>query len=83
MSIGRGLARHAGGGGFALFFARPEYHGQIKRRLDRLVHVPLGFENSGSQIIFFDAEREYRAEEMVRDAAHREAARELAEVIAL
>ena len=43
----------AGGGGFVLFFAEPEIQPKIKAKLDRFLHVPLKFENLGSQIIFY------------------------------
>jgi D-glycero-alpha-D-manno-heptose-7-phosphate kinase len=43
----------AGGGGFILFFAKPENHIQIKKQLHSLLHVPFRFEFSGSQIIYF------------------------------
>jgi len=44
----------AGGGGFLLLFAKPERHAEIKRKLGSLLHVPFRFENSGSQIIFYE-----------------------------
>lgn len=44
----------AGGGGFILFFARPESQPKIKNKLKHLLHVPFRFENFGSQIIFCD-----------------------------
>ncbi|HLY74275.1 MAG TPA: kinase [Planctomycetota bacterium] len=44
----------AGGGGFFLFFARPEEHAKIRAKLDRFLHVPFRFETLGSQIIHFD-----------------------------
>lgn len=43
----------AGGGGFILFFARPEVQPQIKEKLKKYLHVPFNFENSGSQIIYY------------------------------
>ncbi len=49
----------AGGGGFLLFFAPPERHADIRARLNRLLHVPFNFDFSGSQIIFFDPEKDY------------------------
>lgn len=42
----------AGGGGFILFFARPEEQAKIKEALN-LLHVPFRFEDLGSQIIFY------------------------------
>ncbi len=42
----------AGGGGFILFFAKPENHQSIKDSLG-LLHVPFHFDNTGSQIIYY------------------------------
>ena len=44
----------AGGGGFLLFFARPEDHAAIKKKLNDLLHVPFKFEPAGSSIIFYE-----------------------------
>lgn len=46
----------AGGGGFMLLFVPPERRADVRRRLDRLIHVPFQFEFNGSQIIFYEAE---------------------------
>ena len=46
----------AGGGGFLLFFAKPEFHKKIKERLEPMVCIPFNFENKGSEIIFFQQE---------------------------
>lgn len=43
----------AGGGGFILFFARPENQPRIKEKLKKYLYVPFNFENSGSQIIYY------------------------------
>jgi D-glycero-alpha-D-manno-heptose-7-phosphate kinase len=43
----------AGGGGFLLIFARPEKHSAIRMRLDKLIHVPFEFENSGSRVVLY------------------------------
>lgn len=43
----------AGGGGFMLLFVRPEDRPGVKNRLKDLLHVPIRFENTGSQIIFY------------------------------
>lgn len=43
----------AGGGGFILFFAKPEQHLAIKNELSNLLFVPFNFENLGSQIVYF------------------------------
>lgn len=44
----------AGGGGFMLFFVEPEKRPQVCEALKDLLLVPFDFENSGSQIIFYD-----------------------------
>jgi D-glycero-alpha-D-manno-heptose-7-phosphate kinase len=44
----------AGGGGFILFFAKPENHGKIKARLKDLVHVSFCFEGAGSKIVVYE-----------------------------
>jgi len=44
----------AGGGGFILFFVKPELQPTIKESLHGLLHVPFQFENLGSQIIFYE-----------------------------
>jgi D-glycero-alpha-D-manno-heptose-7-phosphate kinase len=41
----------AGGGGFMLFFVKPENQNKVKEKLKNLVHVPFKFENSGSSSI--------------------------------
>ena len=56
----------AGGGGFLLLFAPPDRHDALKEKLAGLIHVPFHFEFGGSQIIFYDPETEYVAEERAR-----------------
>lgn len=56
----------AGGGGFMNLFVPPERQPAVLERLSRLVHVPVQFEPSGSQIIFFDPEEDYSDAEMLR-----------------
>jgi D-glycero-alpha-D-manno-heptose-7-phosphate kinase len=43
----------AGGGGFMLFFVRPEVQPKVKEKLKKLLYVPFRFENLGSQIIYY------------------------------
>lgn len=43
----------AGGGGFMVFFSRPEEQPKIKERLKGLLLVPFKFETSGSQIVVY------------------------------
>jgi D-glycero-alpha-D-manno-heptose-7-phosphate kinase len=56
----------AGGGGFMLLVARPADRPRIRERLNKLIHVPIKLEFSGSQIIFFDPEEDFAALEQVR-----------------
>jgi len=43
----------AGGGGFMLFFVRPENQPRVMERLKHLIHVPFRFENSGSRVVLY------------------------------
>jgi D-glycero-alpha-D-manno-heptose-7-phosphate kinase len=43
----------AGGGGFMLFYAKPELQPKIKKALKGLLHVPFYFEHIGSQVIYY------------------------------
>ena len=56
----------AGGGGFMLLFVHPRNQNKVRERLNKLLHVPFKFEFLGSQIIFFDSEDDYSAEERAR-----------------
>ncbi|HOV90584.1 MAG TPA: hypothetical protein PKW07_07710 [Syntrophorhabdaceae bacterium] len=44
----------AGGGGFILFFVKPEKRDSLKKSLSSLLHVPFAFDNTGSQIIYYN-----------------------------
>ncbi len=72
----------AGGGGFLLLFARPDDQPRIRQRLSTLVHVPFEFESGGSQIIFYDHERDYSSEEQARLRHALQPFRELSEIAA-
>lgn len=43
----------AGGGGFMLFFVRPENQPRVLERLKQLIHVPFKFESSGSRVVLY------------------------------
>jgi D-glycero-alpha-D-manno-heptose-7-phosphate kinase len=73
----------AGGGGFLLLFVKPEDQPRVLERLNKLVHVPLRFEYSGSQAIFFDPEEDYSAAERARTNQSIAAFEELAQLVAL
>ncbi len=44
----------AGGGGFILFYARPEVQDKVKNALSGILHVPFHFEEEGSKVIYTD-----------------------------
>ena len=46
----------AGGGGFLLFYVRPEKQESVRNALKDLMEVPFSFENSGTQVIYYSAE---------------------------
>jgi len=46
----------AGGGGFILFFVRPELQPKVKDALKKLLYVPFRFDVLGSQIIYYGPE---------------------------
>ena len=56
----------AGGGGFLLLFAKPESHAEIQNALSELIHVPVKFDFSGSQIIYYEPDEDYSAFEQFR-----------------
>ena len=56
----------AGGGGFMVLFVPPDQQEAVRQKLSSLISVPFEFEFSGSQIIFFDPEADYSAEEQAR-----------------
>jgi len=43
----------AGGGGFILFFAPPDKHSKIIKKLSHLTHVPFNFEYDGSSVVLY------------------------------
>jgi D-glycero-alpha-D-manno-heptose-7-phosphate kinase len=63
---GGGKLTGAGGGGFLLLFAPPDRQNAVKEKLKGLIHVPFKFEFSGSQIIFFDHEEDFSAQDAAR-----------------
>jgi len=48
----------AGGGGFILFFVPPDERQRLEDALNFLLHVPFKFDNTGSQIIYYDGGEE-------------------------
>ena len=46
----------AGGGGFLLFYVKPEKQGAVRDALSDLMEVPFKFENDGTQVIYYSPE---------------------------
>ncbi len=67
----------AGGGGFLLQFVHPSKQQNVKGTLNKFIYVTFKFEFSGSQIIFFDREEDYSAEERTRASQPIESFKEL------
>lgn len=51
----------AGGGGFMLFFVPPEKREALILRLRKLLCVPFGFSNLGSQVVVYEPEASYES----------------------
>ena len=49
----------AGGGGFMLFFVKPEKQSLVKRALKDYLYVPFRFDNLGSQVVYYMGEHGY------------------------
>jgi D-glycero-alpha-D-manno-heptose-7-phosphate kinase len=56
----------AGGGGFMLLFVPPGKQNRVREALKKYICVPFHFEFSGSQVIFFEPERDYAVEDNAR-----------------
>jgi D-glycero-alpha-D-manno-heptose-7-phosphate kinase len=61
----------AGGGGFLLLFVPPERQAAVKEALQDLIHVPIKFEYSGSQIIYYNQEEDFSGLSRDRGSAAR------------
>ncbi len=46
----------AGGGGFLIFYTRPENRESLKRAMEKLMYVPFEFENGGTRVIHYTPE---------------------------
>ena len=47
----------AGGGGFLLFYVRPEKQSSVLQAMDGVLHIPFRFENGGSRVIYYSPEK--------------------------
>lgn len=52
----------AGGGGFLVFYVRPEHQAAVKEALKELLYIPFEFENGGTRIIHYTPESYIPAE---------------------
>jgi len=50
----------AGGGGMLLLYVPEDRQAMVRTKLASLVHIPIQFENTGSQIIFRDIQQKYQ-----------------------
>jgi D-glycero-alpha-D-manno-heptose-7-phosphate kinase len=57
----------AGGGGFMLFCVAPNKRASVLKALEKLLPVPFEFERSGTQLIFYDPQKEADAGETARE----------------
>ena len=48
----------AGGGGFLVFYVRPEYQAAVHEAMKDLLYIPFHFENGGTQVIYYAPEEE-------------------------
>lgn len=46
----------AGGGGFFLFYVKPEFQNQVKEAMGRLLYIPFQFEDGGTRVLYYTAE---------------------------
>jgi D-glycero-alpha-D-manno-heptose-7-phosphate kinase len=60
----------AGGGGFMLFFVKPQYQQKVLEALSELLWVPFDFERHGSHVAFYSPTSFTRESLLRRDYAH-------------
>ncbi len=46
----------AGGGGFLLFYVRPEHQAAVRQAMDGLLYIPFAFEDGGTRVIHYSPE---------------------------
>ena len=46
----------AGGGGFLVFYVRPDYQEAVRQAMSNLMYIPFEFENDGTRIIYYAPE---------------------------
>lgn len=50
----------AGGGGFLVFYVRPEYKKAVKLAMKDLLYIPFVFENTGTKVLYYAPEEHYQ-----------------------
>ena len=60
----------AGGGGFILFFAKPEDQPRLLEALSNLLLIPFSFENRGSHVALYEPNQFSETSLMRQDFAH-------------
>jgi len=70
----------AGGGGFMLLFVPPGKQKKVREKLARLLYLPFTFESWGSQVVYFDPEKDYSSYERLRKRQALSAFRELSDL---
>jgi len=55
----------AGGGGFILFYVKPEFQANVMKALKNLLYIPFGFDKDGAQVIF-NHHHKYKRSELIR-----------------
>ena len=53
----------AGGGGFLVFYVRPEHQAAVKEALKDLLYIPFEFENGGTRVIHYTPESYFPRED--------------------
>lgn len=43
----------AGGGGFLVFYVRPEWQDSVRKAMNNLLYIPFKFENGGTRVIYY------------------------------
>lgn len=46
----------AGGGGFLLFYVKPEKQELVRKSLEKLLYIPFEFENEGTKVLYYSPE---------------------------
>jgi D-glycero-alpha-D-manno-heptose-7-phosphate kinase len=56
----------AGGGGFLVFYVKPEHRESVKKAMENLLYIPFEFENGGTRVIHYTPEAYVEREENIK-----------------